>query len=183
MKYKVGRNRNVFFTSDEHYGHRNVIRFCRRPYEDVDEMDEDFISKFNETVPKDGLTFHGGDFCLWSKTSEVYRKYVSRLNGNHVFLMGSHDRWLNNKTSHEIIEIIIDKQPIVICHYAMRVWHRSHYNSWLLYGHSHGNLPPEGKSWDIGVDTNGYRPLSFDELRDIMNHRPDNFNLVKDRRY
>ena len=37
----------------------------------------------------------------------------------------------------------LDKpQLVVLCHYAMRVWDRSHYGSWHLYGHSHGNLPP-----------------------------------------
>jgi hypothetical protein len=32
-------------------------------------------------------------------------------------------------------------QPIVLCHYAMRVWNRSHHGAWHLYGHSRGNLP------------------------------------------
>jgi calcineurin-like phosphoesterase family protein len=61
----------------------------------------------------------------------------------------------------------------------MRTWHRSHYNAWLLYGHSHGRLPPIGKSWDVGVDNNNFTPISFEQVKDIMKARPDNPNLVK----
>jgi calcineurin-like phosphoesterase family protein len=48
-----------------------------------------------------------------------------------------------------------------------------------LYGHSHGKLPPIGKSWDIGVDNNDFSPISFKEMEKIMEERPDNPNLVK----
>ena len=61
----------------------------------------------------------------------------------------------------------------------MRVWARSHYNSWQVYGHSHGNLPSVGKQWDVGVDNNDYHPVSENQLRTIMEKQPDNFNLIK----
>jgi calcineurin-like phosphoesterase family protein len=51
-----------------------------------------------------------------------------------------------------------------------------------LFGHSHGTLEPIGKSWDVGVDKNGYAPLSWDEIVEIMKNRPDNPNLVPARR-
>jgi calcineurin-like phosphoesterase family protein len=183
MKVKIGRNQNVFFTSDEHFGHRNIIKFCSRPYESVEEMDEDLINKFNNKVPKDGFTIHGGDFYLGRDKHLVNQRYVNRLNGSHLFLMGSHDKWLDNSKAHELVELMINGQKIVVCHYAMRVWPASHYNSWLLYGHSHGGLPSEGKSFDIGVDNNGYEPVSYDDIKSIMATQPDNFNLIKNRRY
>jgi calcineurin-like phosphoesterase family protein len=67
---------------------------------------------------------------------------------------------------------------IVLCHYAMRVWPRSHYNSIQLHGHSHGRLLPIGKQWDVGVDNNNYHPVPFDQIIEIMSVREDNFNLV-----
>jgi calcineurin-like phosphoesterase family protein len=60
----------------------------------------------------------------------------------------------------------------------MRVWPRSHDNSWQLYSHSHGKLPPVGNQWDIGVDNNGFYPVSFNKIREIMRDRPDNPNFV-----
>jgi calcineurin-like phosphoesterase family protein len=63
----------------------------------------------------------------------------------------------------------------------MRTWEKSHYNSWHLFGHSHGKLPSFGKSFDIGVDTNDFYPYSFDEVKKIMDKLPDNFNLVRNK--
>ena len=184
MKVKIGRNQKVFFTSDEHFGHKNVIEYNSRPYKSVEEMDADLIDRFNKKVPKDGFTIHGGDFSLiGGNRARVMQRYVNNLNGTHLFLMGSHDRWLNNQDAHEMVELMINKQKIVVCHYAMRVWPASHYNSWMLYGHSHGGLPSEGKSYDIGVDNNWYNPVSYEEIVEIMAGLPDNFNLIKDRRY
>lgn len=60
----------------------------------------------------------------------------------------------------------------------MRVWPRSHYNSWLLFGHSHGRLTPECKQHDIGVDNNSFYPVSFDVIKTIMAEKPDNFDYV-----
>lgn len=183
MKVKIKRGQSVFFTSDEHFGHTNIIKYSNRPYPSVAEMDQDLINKFNRKVPKDGYTIHGGDFYLGRDKQTVWDRYVRHLNGKHLFLMGSHDKWLDNTKAHEIVELRINDQLIVVCHYAMRVWPASHYNSWLLYGHSHGRLPSEGKSHDIGVDNNNYEPISYEEVVDIMNNKPDNFNLVKNRRY
>ena len=73
----------------------------------------------------------------------------------------------------------LDKQAIVLCHYCMRVWPKSHYGSWQLFGHSHGGLPGVGKQMDVGVDTNSYYPYSLGEIKEIMKDKPDNFNLVK----
>jgi calcineurin-like phosphoesterase family protein len=80
---------------------------------------------------------------------------------------------------HEIWQKGIEGQMVVACHYNLRVWPASHYNSWLVYGHSHGKLAPEGKQWDVGVDNNNFYPVSFDTLKVIMDNSPDNFNLVK----
>lgn len=83
--------------------------------------------------------------------------------------------------------ISINKQEIVLDHFAGRVWLRSHHGSWNLHGHSHGTLPemditgndptyiPEGlplaKQKDVGVDTNNLYPYSFDEIKVIMDRR------------
>ena len=60
----------------------------------------------------------------------------------------------------------------------MRVWPRSHYNSWMLYGHSHGMLDPIGKQHDVGVDNNEFYPVSLEQIREIMMGRPDNPNFI-----
>ena len=166
-----------FFTADEHYGHANIIKYCKRPFEDVETMDEELIRRHNSVVCDDDVVVHAGDFTMCRKSRA--RAYRRQLSGEHIFLRGSHDRRLEN--AREIWEKEIEGQYIVVCHYAMRVWPRSHYNSWQLYGHSHGMLEPVGKQCDIGVDNNDFYPVSLEQIRDIMRSRPDNPNLVSNR--
>lgn len=167
----------LFFTADQHYGHRNIIKHCDRPFISVEEMDRELIRRHNEVVGKNDTVIHAGDFTLASKDKAGV--YILALNGKHRFLLGSHDRWLNGKAPTMRVEKI-EGQKIVICHYAMLVWPFSHYNSWHLFGHSHGKLNDkiEGKAHDIGVDNNDFYPVSLDQIRVIMESRPDNFNLV-----
>jgi len=166
-----------FFTADEHYNHTNIIKYCNRPFDNIEEMDSELIKRHNEVVGKNDIIVHAGDFCWLNNSREVHEKYISKLKGNNIILKGSHDNWMKN--NNYIFTKMIEGYYIVVCHYAFRVWERSHYNSWNLYGHSHGRLEPVGKQWDIGVDNNNFYPLSFDELKEIMLKRPDNFNLIK----
>jgi len=165
-----------FFTADEHYFHKNILLYAKRPFSSIKEMNEILILNHNSVVSPSDTVVHVGDFTL--KKKEHAHRILSKLNGNHIFIMGSHDRWLSKSTNY-LKQFKVKGRHIIACHYAMRVWPRSHYNSWLVYGHSHGNLPPQGKSWDVGVDNNNYFPVSFDELVNIMNDREDNFNLVR----
>lgn len=149
-----------FFTSDEHYGHINIIKYCNRPFSNVDEMDNEIIRCFNSVVSKDDITIHAGDFTL--KNKREAENYIRRLGGEHIFLKGSHDYW--NKNLPSVWEKEIDGAYIVVCHYAMRVWARSHYGSLMFYGHSHGNLKPLENQWDLGVDNNDFYPMTLKDL-------------------
>lgn len=167
-----------WFTSDEHYGHTNVLKYNDRPFSSIEEMNEGLIANHNSIVSKNDVTIHAGDFCWLNKKEDVYKQYLNRLNGNHVLLIGSHDHW-QPSSAHYIWRKRIEGNLIIVGHYAMRVWECSHYNSWHLFGHSHGRLEGFGKSFDIGVDCHNYYPWSWDEIVKEMQYRPDNFNLIK----
>ena len=79
MSYKFDGSK-VFFTSDTHFYHGNIIRFCNRPFKDVEMMNETIISNWNNTVGQDDIVFHLGDFCLGG--SAEWTKILDRLNGN-----------------------------------------------------------------------------------------------------
>lgn len=181
---------STFFTADHHFNHANIIKYCRRPFTSVDEMDATLIQLWNETVGADDIVYHLGDFTLQGLTK--FETTVWQLNGRLRIMPGSHDqRWLekyqagapnlHTRPGHpiellpplvslEIPELGNEKYPqvIVLCHYAMRVWDRSHYGAWHLYGHSHGDLPGHGLSFDVGVDCHSYRPLSLEEVAQRM---------------
>ena len=169
-----------FFTADEHLGHTNILKYNDRPWDTVEEMDEGIIRRFNFAVAPGDTTVHAGDFCWLNNKKDVYKTYVSRLNGSHIFLRGSHDHWLPDSAKY-IWRKRIDGELIMVGHYAMRVWECSHYNSWQLFGHSHGRLNTVGKQFDIGVDNYNYYPVPFDRIKSIMKFKPNNFNYVGDK--
>jgi calcineurin-like phosphoesterase family protein len=143
-------------------------------------MDEILIDNWNEKVNKRDVVYHLGDF-VFRRPILHYRK---RLNGKIILIRGGHDRISSSEEDlfagiYSLLSKKIGKHHFVLCHYAMRVWDRSHFNSFHLYGHSHGRLSPQGKSWDVGVDNNNYFPVSLDEVIDIMKMRPDNINYLK----
>jgi len=180
----------VWFTSDHHFGHANVIRYCNRPWATVEEMDEALVQKWNSVVGKNDLVYHLGDFTLLGYNK--FKEYVKRLSGIIRIVPGSHDaRWLvpwrsnmhrppisangcEVEATDSLLTLEIEDgkseypQVVVLCHYAMRVWDRSHYGSIHLYGHSHGQLPGIGRSLDVGVDCWDYTPISLQQVRAIM---------------
>ena len=163
-----------FFTADQHYGHANIIRFCDRPFSSVEEMDRELIRRHNEVVGPDDTVIHAGDFAYRNTRAP---RATSRSSTATTSWSAAAAGWLD-VTAREILELEIEGQPLVVCHYAMRTWPRSHYGSWQLHGHSHGSLEPQGKQWDVGVDQNDFTPVSFTQLKEIMAGRPDNAGLV-----
>lgn len=79
----------IFFTSDHHFGHQNVIAYCSRPFATTDEMNEYMVKVWNETVRPEDIVYYVGDFSL-SKT--MMQLYLPRLNGLKKYLVaGNHD--------------------------------------------------------------------------------------------
>lgn len=136
-------------------------------------MDEALIKSWNDKVGKNDHVYHLGDFSF-----APAHHYYQRLNGIKMFIRGNHDRPLEaylkdvglSHTLRDVREIKVAGQSIFMSHYAHRVWPRSHHGVWHLYGHSHGSLPddPNSMSFDCGVDCHNYAPLSFDEVKAIM---------------
>lgn len=161
-----------WFTADEHYHHFNILRYSNRPFKNLNEMHDSLIKNHNSVVSKNDTTIHAGDLSFGNYSDTM--KIVNELNGSHVFLNGSHDYWVRGQKLRDIWERKIDGQVVVVCHYCMRTWPKSHYGSWQLYAHSHGKLSPIGKQHDVGVDNNNYFPVSFDQIIEIMKTRNEN---------
>jgi len=146
-------------------------------------MNECLITNWNALVQPNDLVYHMGDFAFGN-----VQEILKQLKGQIHFITGSHDK--NTQCCKHLFasysplkEIKIDEQPITLCHYSMRTWAKSHYGAWMLYGHAHGGLASWGKSFDAGVDTNNFFPYSWEQVKAKMATLPDNFNLVKEKRY
>lgn len=160
----------TFFTSDTHFGHANIIKYCNRPFTSVEEMDNTLIHNWNAIVRPEDTVYHLGDFAVGGGPAAPY---LRRLNGTIHFCLGNHDKRLvaayDGFIPH-VKEVSAEKQKIVLCHYAMKVWNGSHKGDWQLYGHSHGTLPddPTALSCDVGVDCWNYFPVSMEQLQAKM---------------
>jgi calcineurin-like phosphoesterase family protein len=171
----------VFFTSDLHFDHANIIKYCNRPFSSVEEMRETLIKNYNKVVKPNDTVYNLGDVSMKANYEQLAH-FFSRLNGAHIILRGNHDsdkhfiELAKNgiiQSYNEAIGASINGQYIWMSHYAHRVWNLSHRGSWHIYGHSHGSLPPYGLSYDVGVDGNNYAPVSFDQLAVIMKDLKD----------
>jgi calcineurin-like phosphoesterase family protein len=112
---------------------------------------------------------------MFARSCQEVNEYVSKLNGQIYLIRGNHDNMKYIKTAKfgwidKLKTIKINDNPIVLCHFAMKVWDKSHYGSIHLYGHSHGILPddPKSQSMDVGVDANGFTPINYDTILEIM---------------
>jgi len=150
----------LWFTADTHFDHANIIEYARRPFQSLDEMNETMVANWNAVVQPGDTVYHLGDFAF-----RRHYYFARRLNGQIVLIEGSHDRMSASDrkafTWVGPMHVVHGETDIVLCHYAMRVWPRSHYGTWHLFGHSHGYLPPQGKSFDVGVDCWSFTPISL----------------------
>ena len=88
MNFKFNAE-HTFFTSDTHFNHANIIKFCNRPFKDVEQMNDVMIANWNSVIGKDDTVFHLGDFCLGGAAE--WTKILDRLNGKIYLIMGNHD--------------------------------------------------------------------------------------------
>lgn len=168
----------TYFTADLHLGHANILKHCDRPYSSVEEMDEALIANWNSRVTDRDDVWIIGDFAFRAAVSaEVYLK---NLKGHKHLVKGNHDHtWMKNldvrryfESVNEIAELRLDGKHIVMCHYPMMSWNKSHYGSYLIYGHIHDDtslwfwpmIRDNDHMLNAGVDVNGFCPVTFDEL-------------------
>ncbi len=161
---------NIWFTADFHFSHHNILQHCHPPFDTVEQMNAAVLDRLNAVVKERDLLYFLGDFCLGSVDSVQFYLRQIRCKNIHV-VFGNHDRVLRKLSDRfiwakDLAEISVSSQKIVLCHYALRVWNRSHHGSWHLYGHSHGNLPeiPTVPAMDVGVDTHDFRPWHYEEI-------------------
>ena len=166
---------NTYFTSDIHFGHTNILKYDNRQFNTIEDHDETIIQNWNSIINKDDFVYYLGDFALCN--SKKAESIMSRLNGNKYFIKGNHDKDDTIKLYKkygtylgELKKVKVEDQEIILCHYCLKVWDKSHKGSWHLWGHSHGSLPEDiySKSFDVGIMLWNYYPVSFEQVYEKM---------------
>ena len=161
----------TWYTSDLHLSHSNILRFCNRPFDNVEEMNETLIANYNECVNPGDDVYILGDFAFHNGL-----RHFRRLNGNKHLILGNHDK--RNRIRGILFAWVKDvylqrvgDTKIWLSHYSHRRWPSSHHGSIHLYGHGHHNSPFYGRSLDVGVDGWDYRPVNLDTIIDLIADR------------
>lgn len=187
----------IYYISDTHFGHANIINFDNRPYKDVNEMDEALINNWNNVVSNEDTVYILGDFC-WLK-EDKWIEYLNQLKGKKQLIRGNHD--LKNmstalKSKFEDIkdykEITDNGRHVIMCHYPI-LCYKSSYDSkaWMLHGHTHitreqdfveswtkeliGTRISNSDSWghviNVGCMLHDYTPMTLDNLIAYYNNK------------
>ena len=171
----------------------NIIRFCNRPFEDVEMMNETIISNWNNTVGLDDTVFHLGDFCLGG--SAEWTKILDRLNGKIYLILGNHDlknlrQGYVDRFEHVTMQmhIEVDKQKIYLNHYPFLCFDGGYKDVWQLFGHVHTRKNNTGidaarlqylypTQYDVGVDNNNFMPVSFAQMKIIIEKQVEQLKM------
>lgn len=144
-------------------------------------MNRGLINAYNKLVARDDILYIVGDFGYGSvEELKLIREQIKCE--NITFIWGNHDRALRSdikaqreffKETHDILDVKIHGQEITMCHYPFLEWNHFFYGSWHLFGHVHGNLKPMPGHFacDVGVDCHNYKPVSFEQIKEIMSRR------------
>lgn len=179
---------NIFFVSDFHIGHFNVIKFDKRPFKNLDEMHNTLINNWNNVISDDDIVFYLGD--LFYKCSIKYPVWlVHQLKGKIHFILGNHDRYrdISKMNRFETIstEIKLDVkddsanrgyQHFHLHHHPILSWNKASHGAIHLHGHCHQKLAMSPDySWlykrkimDVGCNGIDYTPISYSQIKEKM---------------
>ena len=184
-----------YFSTDWHLAHKNILRFDNRPFRSIEEHDEKIIKNTMKLLKPGDNFYYLGDFVFKNKryTESILQTLVSS-GANLYFIKGNHDKddtvalyikygiYLGEQK-----KIRVGEQEIILNHFKMLIWDKSHHGSWHLYGHSHGDAEHYvvGKSMDVAINIHNYHPIEFVEIKKILDarilHTIDHHNLETER--
>lgn len=182
----------IFFSSDHHFWHTNVIKYCSRPYDSVEAMNDDLIARWNAAVSPDDTVYYLGDFSLSVRALPI----VGKLNGTKILVPGNHDHafpW-NGKPARKAVryldagfsEIVTEPrewtleglpEPVVLWHLPRASdnsdsryleYRPPQSDAWLLCGHVHEKWKIRDRMINVGVDVWNYTPVSAATIAAVM---------------
>lgn len=155
----------IFFTSDTHFGHHNIIEYCQRPFSSVEEMDESLVQKWNEVVKPKDTVFHLGDLAFKYGMISAHK-----LNGKKFLILGNHDLRIHKCRFRDAGFTLLSNNYKF---YDLNLTHWPHPQNFdpeyiNICGHVHNNWRTKDGWVNVGVDAWDFKPISFEELRDFI---------------
>lgn len=165
----------IWFSSDYHFSHDMIIKYCERPFETVEQMDNEIISRHNEVVRPDDFVYFLGDLTFRKDTDELLRQ----MNGTFTYIFGNHDK--NIKRLPMMMDASIRKAGKQI-HMTHRPDRANVKCDICLVGHVHekwktkpvvrnGNKEVKARQLiNVGIDVWNFYPVSLDQILSMKTH-------------
>jgi calcineurin-like phosphoesterase family protein len=161
----------VLITADTHFFHAGIAQHCpdTRPFRNASEMNDAIVAAWRATVHRDDDVWVVGDFSYRHPDAKALRRMFDALPGRKHLVIGNHDGedtlalpWEQAVTR---ALTVIEGSRVVLDHYAMRTWPGMRKGTLQLFGHSHGRMPGNSRSCDVGVDVFGFAPVRLNVVK------------------
>lgn len=165
----------LYFASDLHLDHENIIEYCERPFDNCQSMNKKLKENWNERVNENDTVVFLGDLTMSEKKKKL-KSHLNSLNGRKILVKGNHDKF-------DISEGFVENCTIKYNYFEFYCTHRfkdvpSDWDNWSLTGHHHNNYPneyplchPGKKNLNLSVELTDYSPISISEI----------INMIKDK--
>ena len=167
-----------YYIADPHFGHENILQLCGRPFDSVEAMNEALIAAWNERVTGNDTAFILGDLFYRCADPEPI---LRRLKGRKRLIIGNHDAsWMDRVdlsryfvSVDNFLEITDGVRGVTLCHYPLLTW-KHKLRTYMVHGHIHNDttsdffplLAARERVLNAGVDINGFRPVTFEEMQE-----------------
>jgi calcineurin-like phosphoesterase family protein len=165
----VPKGVKVFLIADTHFGHKNIIRYCSRPFDDIVEMNKVLTDNWNKTVKPDDYIIILGDVAPFSSASAI-SWYLSQLNGIKILINGNHDKGFVTGCKAVLkrgAALNYDGESFVLCHMPNVFEPEVVADRWRIHGHIHDKtelINVADKRMNVCVETIGYAPIELNKL-------------------
>ena len=161
-------NRSVYFIGDTHFDHKNIIKYCHRPFSNIVEMNEAIRNNWNKTVSANDIVYFLGDWTFgWGHKPVKY--WVRQLKGHVISIRGSHDHEARDVKFENTRVLHTDGHSFLLIHNPAE--RKTEWHGWIIHGHVHNNnmgrypfINGEQKTINVSAEVTNYQPVSLSYL-------------------
>ena len=163
---------DIWLTSDTHFFHENIIKYCGRPFSCAEEMNEVLVQNWNKVVKPGDKVYHLGDVWMGKASHGERSALMNRLNGKKRLIVGNHDDipYLSSGAWFEKVLMwrVFREFNMVLTHVPIHqdsIQERIVLNGGVnVHGHTHNNGSPKGPYKCVCVELTNYTPVHIEEV-------------------
>jgi calcineurin-like phosphoesterase family protein len=167
LKNRSNMGKRIFIIGDLHLEHKDIIKYCHRPFKPVERMNKVLVNNWNRTVrPFDKVYFLGD---LARRDTD---KWLRKLNGKIIFIKGTHDRRSKIKRLYKRRVLRYKGWQFLLIHDPEEV---TNWDGWIIHGHKHNNnvkkfpfFNPKNKTVNVSCELTYYTPVEIDKIISII---------------